>query len=192
MSARRGCSPAGAVPGSTVVLRVDRRPGSLTLASRLARPRVLAVIGVVLAAIAAALARAAPGAALAAGAAAALVAILGGRRVRARFERGRVSVHQAVPFRRADDRALAEFTGARVETVAEARRRRRERLARDYRARSGAEMPAWLRAPDAPGANDHLRRIVLVARDGDPLPVTAWLAEDDLEPARRDVEELLA
>lgn len=174
------------------MLRVDRRPGSLTLASRLARPRVLAVIGVVLVGLAAALARPTPAAALAAGAAAALVALLGGRSVRARFERGRVSVRQAVPFRRGDDRALAEFTGARVETFADARRRRRERLAREYRARSGAEMPAWLRAPDAPGANDRLRRIVLLAREGDPLPVTAWLAEDDLEPACCDVEALLA
>lgn len=174
------------------MLRVDRRPGSLTLASRLARPRVLAVLGVVLAALAAALARSEPRAALGAGAAAALVALLGGRSVRTRFERGRVAVRQAVPFLRGGDRALAEFTGARVETLAEARRRRRERLARDYRARSGTEMPAWLRAPDTPSANDHLRRIVLVAREGEPLPVTAWLAEEDLEPARRDVEELLA
>jgi hypothetical protein len=32
---------------------------------------------------------------------------------------------------------------------------------------------------------------VLVAGAGDPLPVTAWLAEDDLEPARAELETLL-
>jgi hypothetical protein len=172
------------------VLRVERRPGALILVSRLARPRVLAVVALALAGMAAAVVRPAPLAAAALGAAAALVVLLGGRTVRARFERGRVSVRQAVPFRHREDRALAAFEGARVETFAEARRARADRLARDYRARSGADMPPWLRAPDAPGANDHLRRIVLVAREVEPLPVTAWLGEDDLEPARLAVEEI--
>ncbi len=40
------------------------------------------------------------------------------------------------------------------------------------------------------GTNDHLRRIVLVSREGEPLAVTAWLADDDLEPARLALEEL--
>jgi len=37
---------------------------------------------------------------------------------------------------------------------------------------------------DAPGADDQLRRLVLEPHRGEPLAVTAWLAEDDLEPAR--------
>lgn len=173
------------------MLRVERRPGALILVSRLARPRVLVVLAAALGALAAALARPVPQAALALAVAAALVALLGGRTVRACVERGRISVRPAVPFHRREDRALAAFAGARVETFAEARRRRADGLARAYRARSGADMPSWLRPPDAPGANDHLRRIVLVAREGEPLPVTAWLAEDDLEGARVAVEELI-
>jgi hypothetical protein len=173
------------------VLRVERTGPGLTLVSRLARPRAVAVLagGLALAALAAV--RYAPSAGGALLALAALVAVLGGRAVRARFERGRVRVRPAVPLRGVDDRPLGEFAGARVETVAEARRRRAERLAGQYRARSGGEMPSWLVRADSPGANDHLRRIVLVARGGDPLPVTAWLAEEDLEAARAEVEALL-
>jgi hypothetical protein len=175
------------------VLRVDRRPGSLVLSSRLARPRVLAVLGGALAGVALASARAAaPRLALGLGAAAALVVVLGGRTLRARFERGQVNVRPAVPFARAHRRPLARFRSARIETFADARRRRAERLAREYAERSGKEMPVWLRPPDAPGANDGLRRVVLVAADGEPLPVTSWLAaEEDLEPARSAVESVL-
>jgi len=172
------------------VLQIDRTPGKLTLVSRLARPRVLAVLAGALA-LAALSFRSAPVAAAVLLAAAALLALLGGRPVRVRVERGRVRVRQAVPFQRGDDRPLAEFAGARVETVAEARRRRTERLARQYLERSGGALPAWLHPPDAPGTNDHLRRIVLVPREGEPVAVTAWLADDDLEPARRELEELL-
>jgi hypothetical protein len=101
-----------------------------------------------------------------------------------------VSVRDAVPIRRRE-RALAEFAAAAVETVGEARRRRAERLARGFADRSGGELPAWLRPPDAPGTHDHLRRLVLVARRGEDLPVTAWLADEDLEPARAEVEAML-
>ncbi|HEX9053154.1 MAG TPA: hypothetical protein VF841_21680, partial [Anaeromyxobacter sp.] len=94
------------------------------------------------------------------------------------------------PLRR-DERALAEFAGAAVETVADARRRRADRQARRFAERTGSEMPAWLRAPDAPGTHDHLRRLLLVARRGEDLPVTAWLRDEDLEAARAEVEALL-
>lgn len=161
------------------------------MTSRLARPRVLVVLAGVLAALAAATSGAAPAAALPLAAAAALVVFLGGRPVRARFGRGRVSVRRALPFERGGERSLAEFEAARIETVAEERRRRAERRVREFQARSGAPLPAWLRAPDAPGGHDHLRRIVLVARGGDLVPVTAWLADDDLEPALREIERLL-
>lgn len=173
------------------MLRVDRAAGTVTLVSRLARPRVLAVLAVAL--LGPALAAARPLPALAAGlaAGAVLVVALGGRSVRARFERGRVAVRSAVPLQRVDERPLGEFSGARVETVAEARRRKAERHARAYRERSGVELPAWLRPPDAPGANDHLRRIVLVPRSGEPLAVTAWLADDDLEPLREELATLV-
>jgi hypothetical protein len=175
------------------VLRVERNGPALTLVSRLARPRAVGVLASALALAALAAGRlVSPALAAALLAAAALVAVLGGRGVRARFERGRVRVRPAVPMAREDDRPLAEFHAARVETMGEARRRRAERLAGQYRVRSGGEMPSWLvRPPDAPGANDHLRRLVLVARAGDPLPVTAWLAEDELEPARAQIEALL-
>ena len=172
------------------MLRVERRPGVLIVVSRLARPRVLFVLAAALGGLAVALVRPAPAAALGTAVAAALIVLLGGRTVQARLERGRVSVRHAVPFRRREDHAIAAFVGARVETFAEARRHRAERLARAYRTRSGTDMPAWLRRPDAPGANDHLRRIVLVSREGEPLAVTAWLADDDLEPARLALEEL--
>jgi hypothetical protein len=173
------------------VLRIARQRSGLTLESRLARPRVLAVLAVALALGAAGAARFLPAVAGALALAGALVAILGSRAVRARFERDRVRVRSAVPFRRARERRLAEFFGARVETVGEVRRRKAERLADQYRARSGGEMPDWLRRPHTPGANDHLRRIVLVARAGDPLPVTAWLAEDELEAARAEIDSML-
>jgi hypothetical protein len=172
------------------VLRIARERAGLTLESRLARPRVLAVLAVALALVAAGAARLLPIAGGALAVAAALLALLGGRAVRARFERDRVRVRSAVPFRPAHERRLAEFSGARVETVGEVRRRKAARLADQYRARSGADMPDWLRRPETPGANDHLRRIVLVARAGEPLPVTAWL-EDELEAARAEIDAML-
>src|SRR5512138_2066661 len=173
------------------MLRIERGSGAIVLVSRLARPHVLALLGGALAAAAVLVARTSPRAAAALALAAALVALLGGRSVRARFERGRVEVRPAVPFQPRAARPLSEFTGARVETVAEARRRRAEQIARGWRDRSGMDMPSWLRRSEAPGTNDQLRRIVLVPRAGDPLAVTAWLAEDDLEKARETVEGLL-
>jgi hypothetical protein len=173
------------------VLRIERERSRLTLVSRLARPRVLAVLAGVLALAALAAGRSVPLLAAAFAAAAALVALLGGRAVRARFERDRVRVRPAVPFAGEADRALAEFSAARVETLAEARRRRAERRSEEWRRRSGAPPPDWLRAPDSPGRNDHLRRIVLVGPPGEPLAVTAWLAEDELEGARVEIEAML-
>ena len=152
---------------------------------------MLAVVAGFLAVLAAVASRPAPALALSLGLAAALVVTLGRLAVRARFEGGRVTVREAVPFRRALERRLAEIEAARVETFADARRRRAELRLRAWEERSGTPAPSWLRAPDAPGTNDGLRRVVLVARGGDVLPVTAWLAEDDLEPARREVESLL-
>lgn len=172
------------------MLRVQRPSGALVLVSRLARPHVLAILSGILLAGALAASGGAPALAAALAAAALLLVVLGGRSVRARLERGRVSVRHAVPLRR-DDRPLSAFAGAAVETVREARRRRAERLARGFAARAGTEMPTWLRAPDAPGTHDHLRRIVLVARDGEDLPVTAWLAEEDLEAVRAELERWL-
>jgi hypothetical protein len=175
------------------MLRLERSATGLTLVSRLARPRTVAILAAALALAALGALRFVPAAAAVLLAAAALLAVLGGRAVRARFERGRVRVRPAVPILPGEDRALGEFAAVRVETVGQARRRRADRLTGQYRARSGGEMPSWLlRPPDAPGANDHLRRLVLVARSGDPLPVTAWLAEDDLEAARAEVEALLS
>lgn len=174
------------------MLRVERRPGTLTLVSRLARPRVVGVLGAVLVALALWESSAAPRAALALVVGAALVVTLGLRTLRARFERGHVEVRSANPFARGERRPLGRFGSVRIETFAEARRRRADRLARGYAERSGKEMPVWLRPPDAPGANDHLRRVVLVALDAEPLPVTAWLGEDeDLEPARAAIESAL-
>jgi hypothetical protein len=175
------------------LIRIDRAGEALTLVSRLARPRVLAVLAGVLSLVAlVALRTGAPRGAAALAVAAAALVVLGGRSVRATFARGRVSVRGAFPLRRAE-RALSEFVRVGVETVGEARARRAAHLAGGYRARSGAELPVWLRAPVGPGANDHLRRLVLIARAGEPLPLTAWVApEDDLEAARRAVEDLLA
>lgn len=173
------------------MLRIDRAPGGLTLVSRFARPRALAILTGALAVWALVAARPLPGAAAGLGAVAVLVLILGGRTVRAELGRGRVRVSPAVPLGRPLERPLADFGGVRVETLAEARRRRVDRRADAWRARSGAELPFWLRPPDAPGTNDHLRRLVLEPRSGEPLAVTAWLAEDDLEPARGAVRSVL-
>jgi hypothetical protein len=172
------------------MLRIQRSPGAVTLVSRFARAQALAVLAVALVGGALAAARSAPALAAALAVAALLLAVLGGRSVRARFERGRVSVRHPAPLRR-DERALSEFTRAAVETVGDARRRRAERLARGFAKRAGSEMPPWLRPPDAPGTHDHLRRLLLVARQGEDLPVTAWLRDEDLEPARAEVEAML-
>jgi hypothetical protein len=174
------------------VIRLHRTPATLTVVSRLARPRVIAVLGAALAAVGLASARSAPLVALSAAVAAALLVLLGARTLHARFERGQLLLRPAVPFQRPRRRPLASFTVVRIETFAEARRRKADRLARGYAERSGAPMPGWLRAPDAPGVNDGLRRIVLVALDGEPFPVTAWLAEEeDLEPVRSAIEDVL-
>jgi hypothetical protein len=175
------------------MLRLDRASGAVTLVSRLARPPALAVLVALLAALAVATLRyGAPRAAVGLGAAAAAVVVLGGRSVRATFSRGRVSVTPAVPLQRRAERPLSEFERVEVESVAEARARRAARVARGYHARSGAELPAWLRPPTGPGANDHLRRLVLRSPAGDPLPLTAWLPpEDDLDAARAEIEALL-
>lgn len=174
------------------MLVLHRTAGALTVVSRLARNHVLAVVGGLLGLAAIGLGSAAPRAALAVGVAAGLVTVLGARTLRARFERGQVILRPAVPFRRAERRSLAGFTAVAIETFAEARRRRADRLARGYAERSGEPMPSWLRPPDAPGVNDVLRRIVLVAPDGEPFPVTAWLGErEDLEPARLAIEAVL-
>jgi hypothetical protein len=174
------------------MLDVHRTSGTLTVASRLASRHVLAFWFGILLLLAAGSSRIVPRLALALLASAALVVLLGARTLRARFERGHVTLRLAVPFRPSRRRPLGGFTAARVETFAEARRRRADRLARGYAARSGEPMPEWLRPPDAPGVNDALRRIVLVAPDGEALPVTAWLGErEDLEPARLAIESVL-
>jgi hypothetical protein len=171
------------------MVRVERRAGAVTLVSRLARAPAVGVLAGALLVVAAAL-RGTPPVAAALAVAAAIVVLLGGRTVRARFANGRVHLRGAPSGR--EERSLAEFVEARVETIADARRRKAERLARRYRERSGgAEMPVWLSPPQAPGANDHLRRVVLVAARGEPLEVTAWLADGDLEALRAEVEALL-
>jgi hypothetical protein len=174
------------------MLLVHRTPGALTVVSRLVRSRALAVLAGILTLLAAGSMRAAPGVALALVLAAVLLVLLGARTLRARFERGHVTLRLAVPFRRAERRSLGGFTAVAIETLAEARRRKAERLARSYAERSGKPMPEWMRPPDAPGTNDDLRRIVLVGPDGEPFPVTAWLAvSEDLEPARFAIESTL-
>jgi hypothetical protein len=175
------------------MIRVERSAGGLTLVSRLARPRVLVVLAVALLLGAAGLRVGAPRAALALAAAAAVVVLVGGRATRATFARGRVRVRAALPLP-GGERALAGFVSVRQETIGEARARRAARLARGYAARSRSEAPSWLVPSPAAGVNDHLRRLVLVARERDvePLPVTAWLPpEDDLEPVRAEVEAFL-
>jgi hypothetical protein len=173
------------------VLRIDRGPGTLTLVSRFSRPRALAILAGALVVAALLCERPLPALAAFLGVLALLVAVLGGRAVRAAFARGRVQVSPPVPLGRGADRPLGDFSGVRVETLAEARRRKAERRARAYRDRAGADLPSWLVPSDVPGANDQLRRLVLEPRGGEPLAVTAWLAEDDLEPARAAVADLL-
>ena len=174
------------------MVRLERTAGALTVVSRLARPRVLAVLAVALGGPALALFGAAPRAAAALALAAALIVLFGGRATRATFSRGRVRIRPAAPFLPGGERTLGAFVRASVETVGEERARKAERLAERYRARSGTELPFWLHARPTPGVNDHLRRVVLVARDGDRVAVTAWLAPDDeLEPLRAELEALV-
>lgn len=176
------------------MVRLERTLGALTVVSRLARPRVLAVLAVALGgpALALALLGAAPRAAAALALAAALIVLFGGRATRATFSRDRVRIRPAAPFLPGGERTLGAFVRASVETVGEERARKAERLAERYRARSGTELPFWLHARPTPGVNDHLRRVVLVARDGDRVAVTAWLAPDDeLEPLRAELEALV-
>jgi hypothetical protein len=173
------------------MLRVERTPGAVLLVSRLTRAPAVGVLAGVLLVVA--VAAATPAIAAPFGVAALLVLLMGGRAVRARFERGRVSVRHPLPLRATDERLLSEFSGVRVESVADARRRKAERLAHEYRAKSGgAELPSWMTPPVAPGVNDHLRRVVLVGpRSEEPLAVTAWLADEDLEAVRAELEALL-
>ena len=176
------------------MVRLERTLGALTVVSRLARPRVLAVLAVALGgpALALALLGAAPRAAAALALAAALIVLFGGRATRATFSRDRVRIRPAAPFLPGGERTLGAFVRASVETVGEERARKAERLAERYRARSGTELPVWLHARPTPGVNDHLRRVVLVARDGDRVAVTAWLAPDDeLEPLCAELEALV-
>jgi hypothetical protein len=173
------------------VLRIEQgEPGRLVVVSRLARPRVLAVLAAALLAPAALLAARRPALAVALVGAAALLVVLGGRSTRARLGGGQVTVEPALPFARAERRPLDAFRQVVVESVQEARARRSDALAERYRDRSSREgMPSWLRPPVAPGTNDHLRRLVLLPRQGAPLPLTAWLPpDDDLEGARRAIE----
>ncbi|GAO04005.1 hypothetical protein [Anaeromyxobacter sp. PSR-1] len=176
------------------MLRLEESVGALDVTSRLARPRALAVLALALLGAAWAARAALPALAGALAVAAALLAILGGRAVRARVAGGIVSVRPAAPFAAAVTRPLAAYGTAAVETVADARRRRAEALARGYAARAGAELPSWLAPRTTPGTHDHLRRIVLLpVGAGEPLAVTAWLPpEDDLEPLRRALAARLA
>jgi hypothetical protein len=172
------------------MLRIDGGPGTLTLVTRFSRPRALAIVAGAVGILAVLSARAAPGVAAALGIAATLVAVVGGRVVRAVFAGGRVRV-RAAPFGRAEERSLSRFTAVRIETLADARRRKAERHALAYRTRAGSDLPSWLRPADQPGANDYLRRLVLEAPGEEPFAVTAWLAEDALEPARDAVAGLV-
>lgn len=176
------------------MLRLEESVGALHVTSRLARPRALAVLAAVLLAAAWAARAALPALAGALAAAAALLILLGGRAVRVRVAGGIVSVRPATPFVAAVTRPLAAYAVAEIETVADARRRRAEALARGYAARAGAEMPRWLAPRTTPGTHDHLRRLVLLPIGaGEPLALTAWLPpEDDLEPLRRALAERLA
>ncbi len=168
------------------MLRLEDGAAGLTLTSRLAGPRVLAVLAVALLAGAAAL-RAVPVLAAGLAGAAALLVVLGSRPVRARVQGGRITVRPGLPLARPVTAPLVRFAGVEVETMADERRRRADTLARRYAARAGAELPRWFAHQPQPGANDHLRRLVLVpAAAGEPLAVTAWLApEDDLGAAQR-------
>jgi hypothetical protein len=177
-----------------LMVRLHEESAALTLASRLARAHVLAVLSLVLVVPAALVASRRPAvAAVFCGAGAALVGF-GGRTTRARLAGGGVTVFPASPLERRTSRPLHEFATAAVETVGEARARRAEARAREFAERSGgASLPTWLRSGASPGTNDHLRRLVLVPRGGGaPLPLTAWVAaDDDLEPARAAVEARL-
>jgi hypothetical protein len=174
------------------VLRIERGPGTLTLVSRFARPRALGVLVAALAGGALVAGRGAPLLAAALILLAVLLAAAGGSARRAVFARGRVRVTAGLPPGRPAERPLTAFSSVAVETLADARRRKAERHAAAYRARAGSDLPSWLRPADQPGSNDHLRRIVLEGAPGqEPLAVTAWLAEDDLEPARAEVALLL-
>lgn len=174
------------------MLRLEEGPAGLQLTSRLARPHVLAVLATALLAAAAAL-RSVPPLAWAFAGAALLLVLLGGRAVRASVRGGRIVVRPAVPLARAATAPLGRFGAVAVESLAEARRRRADALARRYAERAGSDLPRFFARQPAPGANDHLQRLVLVPHDGGaPLPVTAWLApEDDLDPARRALEARL-
>src|SRR5512146_593409 len=158
------------------MLRLEEGPAGLQLTSRLARPRVLVVLATALLAAAAAL-RAAPPLAWSFAGAALLLVLLGGRAVRASVRGGRVVVRPAVPLARAVTAPLGRYGAVAIESLAEARRRRSDALARRYSERAGGDIPRWFARQPAPGANDHLLRLVLLPHDGGaPLPVTAWLA----------------
>lgn len=174
------------------MLQIEQGAGTLTLVSRFSRPRAHAVLAGALGGGALLASRALPAVALALAVLAVIVAAAGVRVFRAAFRRGHVQVSAAFPLRPPTERPLAGFSGVRVETLADARRRKAERQARAYRERTGSDLPAWLRPADQPGANDHLRRLVLEGPGAESLAVTVWLAdEDDLEPARAAVAALL-
>jgi hypothetical protein len=173
------------------VLRIERGPGTLTLVSRFARPRPLAILVAMLVALALLAWHGLPLVAGALALTAAVFLVGGARAMRAVFARGRVRVSAPVPLGPSAERPLGAFSAVRVETLADARRRKAERHAAAYRARAGSDLPRWLRPADQPGANDQLRRLVLVAPGEEPVAVTAWLSDDDLEPARAAVEGLL-
>ncbi|WP_242393757.1 hypothetical protein [Anaeromyxobacter oryzisoli] len=174
------------------MVRMDEREDALSLVTRLARPRALLVLAALLAAPALVAGSRQPAVSAPLAAASVALLVVGGRAMRTRIGAGRVTVVPAVPFARGASRLLADFDRAGVETVGEARARRAEARARAYAARTGTALPDWLRAPAGAGLNDHLRRLVLVPRAGEPLPLTAWLPpEDDLGPALRAVEARL-
>lgn len=175
------------------MLRVHSEAAALTIVSRLARPPVLAVLVVAGAAVATAIGRQSPPAGGLVAAAIAAALLLGGRGWRARLAQGRLTVRPASPLDRVASRPLGEFVAAQLETIGEARARRAEEQERAWAARTGGStLPSWLRRPAAPGVNDHLRRVVLVGRGGERVPLTAWLPpEDDLEAARSAVEARL-
>jgi hypothetical protein len=174
------------------MLRLEEGAAGLTLTSRLAGPRVLAVLAVVLL-IGAAVLRGVPALSGGMGAAAVLLVVVGGRPVRASVQGGRIMVRSAIPLVRTVTAPLGRFGAVAVETVADERGRRADALARRYAERAGAELPRWFERKPMPGSNDHLQRLVLVSSaGGEPLAVTAWLApEDDLGPARRALEARL-
>jgi hypothetical protein len=175
------------------VISLEASPGGLTVVSRLARVPALGVLVAVLLGGAALADARAPWLAAGLGLGAALLLFLGARAVHARLAGGRVTVAPASPLGARVARPLSDFSTVAVETLGEARSRRAEALARGYSARSGGDpIPGWLRRPATAGVNDQLHRLVLIARTGEPLPITAWLApEDDLELARREVEARL-